>query len=37
VKSKLDEAIKSIDAMVEKLDANKVPYTPGRDESWKNE
>lgn len=37
VKSKLDDAIKRIDAMESKLDDNKVPYTPGRDQNWKKD
>jgi hypothetical protein len=35
VREKLNEAIKAVDAMEQKLSDNKVPYTPGRDERWK--
>lgn len=35
VRKKLDEAIKAVDAMEQKLTDSKVPYTPGRDERWK--
>lgn len=36
-RTKLDNAIKAIDEMEKELDNNKVPYTPGRDENWKEE
>ncbi|QNL23019.1 glycosyl hydrolase [Hyphobacterium sp. CCMP332] len=37
VKAKLDEAVKAIKDLENKMDEKKVPYTPGRDENWKEE